>query len=68
MLCRDVPGIVAGVEAGLFTWSEALRTYRKPPVVFFDFAWREWRNSLQTTDRVIRTLIGPTFRRLFPKR
>lgn len=52
---------------GLLTWKDLLRSYR-PPVKFFDFDLRDWRVMARTVSRLARLLLGPTFRKWFPKK
>jgi len=64
MLERDSATIASYFKAGLLTWGDLLRSYRRP-VAFFDFDWRDWRPTLAALDLVARNLAGPTLRRLY---
>lgn len=49
------------MKAGKLSFWELLRSY-KPPIAFFDFELRDWRNSLETLLVFLRLLISGTFR------
>jgi hypothetical protein len=49
------------MRAGLLSWKELINSY-KPPLAFFDFDWRDWRNSLETVMAFIRSLVTSLFR------
>lgn len=66
-LRRDFACFRSYRKAGLLTWGELLRSYR-PPVVFFDFDLRDWRVTADTVVELVKTLLAPPFRRVFPKR
>ncbi|MFY9727657.1 MAG: hypothetical protein WAJ87_19330 [Bryobacteraceae bacterium] len=52
---------------GLLSWGEFIRSYR-PPVAFFDFDLHDWRVTAHTVDMLIRILVGPLIRKIFPRR
>lgn len=54
-------------RAGLLTWREILRTYRRP-VYFFDFDPRNWRVALGTILTLLKLVIGRPIRRFFSPR
>jgi len=67
VLIRDFSTIRNYRRDGLLTWRELIRSYR-PPVGFFDFDLRDWRVTADTVNLLIRLLIGPAIRRVFPRR
>ena len=67
MLAADIATFPSYHREGLVTWWGFLRSYR-PPVAFFDFDLRDWRIAAQTANRVLRNLIGPPIRKIFPKK
>lgn len=67
VLLRDFSTFRSYRRAGLLTWWGFLRSYR-PPVGFFDFDLRDWRVTASTIDQLLRLLLGPAIRRIFPKR
>ena len=67
LLAADLAAIRSYRRAGLLTWKELLRSYR-PPLAFYDFDLRDWRLAAQTLMNIVKVLIGPPLRRLFPKR
>jgi predicted ATP-grasp superfamily ATP-dependent carboligase len=67
LLAADLATIRSYRRAGLLSWKELLRSYR-PPLAFYDFDLRDWRLAIQTLMNIVRVLIGPPLRRLFPKR
>ena len=66
-LQRDFSSLRSYRKAGLLSWRELLRSYR-PPAYFYDFDVRDWRVSLATLKEVFKIVVGPYFRRLFPKK
>ncbi len=44
------------MKAGLLTWKELIRSY-KPPLAFYDFDFRDWRNSIETLVISIKLLL-----------
>jgi predicted ATP-grasp superfamily ATP-dependent carboligase len=64
VLERDSASIASYRKAGMLTWKQLLRSYRRP-VGFFDFDWRDWRVTASTLDRVLRNLAGPALRKAF---
>jgi hypothetical protein len=44
------------MRAGLLSWKQLLNSYM-PPLAFFDFDLRDWRNSLETLVVSIRSLM-----------
>jgi hypothetical protein len=44
------------MRAGLLSWRQLFNSY-KPPLAFFDFDLRDWRNSLETLAIMIRSLV-----------
>jgi predicted ATP-grasp superfamily ATP-dependent carboligase len=67
VLLRDFATFRSYLRDGLATWSMLLRSYRRP-VGFFDFDIRDWRVTAATVNQLIRLLIGPPLRRLFPRK
>ena len=66
VLSRDVNCFRSYLEAGLTTWSGIARSYKS--AVFFDFDFHDWRLTAQTSVYLLKVLLYPTYRRLFPKR
>jgi predicted ATP-grasp superfamily ATP-dependent carboligase len=64
VLERDSAAIASYRKAGMLSWRQLLRSYRRP-VGFFDFDWRDWRVTASTLDRVLRNLAGPSLRKAF---
>jgi D-aspartate ligase len=64
VLERDSAAIASYRKAGMLSWKQLLRSYRRP-VGFFDFDWKDWRVSASTMDQVLRNLAGPTLRKAF---
>ena len=50
------------MRAGLLSWRGLFDSY-KPPLAFFDFELRDWRNSLETLVLLARLLLRNIFRR-----
>lgn len=50
------------IRAGLLSWRQLVDSY-KPPLAFYDFDLRDWRNSLETVLIVIRSLICAQWKR-----
>jgi hypothetical protein len=67
VLVRDIDTIRSYRRAGLLSWRELTRSYRRP-VYFFDFDLRDWRVTAATVVELVRLLLRPMLRRLFPKR
>jgi predicted ATP-grasp superfamily ATP-dependent carboligase len=67
VLTRDFATFRSYLRERLVTWGGLLRSYR-PPVAFFDFDLRDWRVTAATINQLIRLLIGPPLRRLFPRK
>jgi D-aspartate ligase len=67
VLSRDFACFRSYRKAGLLTWRQFFRSYR-PPVFFFDFDLRDWRVTADTVVELAKTVFGPPFRRVFPKR
>jgi predicted ATP-grasp superfamily ATP-dependent carboligase len=59
VLRSDARAIVSYRNAGLISWGDVFRSYR-PPVAFFDFDPRDWRNSAETLFVAARGLIRGT--------
>jgi len=45
------------MRAGLLSWRQLLDSY-KPPLAFFDFDPRDWRNSLETLVILMRSILN----------
>ena len=67
VLFRDFAAARSYRKEGLLTWRDIVRSYRGP-VAFFDFDWRDWRVTARTVVQLAKLLVGPTLRRVFPKR
>ncbi|MGD0548357.1 MAG: hypothetical protein ABR991_11095 [Terracidiphilus sp.] len=66
VLRRDVNCFRSYLEAGLITWGGIFQTYKSPK--FFDFDLRDWRLTYETCVYLLRVLLYPAYRRIFPKR
>ena len=60
-LRADLSAIIANRQAGMISWRDVLRSYR-PPLAFFDLDPADWRYSLQTLYRSIRSGVGALLR------
>lgn len=67
VLWRDFATIRSYRREGLLSWRSLLWSYR-PPVKFYDFDLRDWRLAGRTIVGLARIVVGPTIRRVFPKR
>ncbi len=66
VLQRDVQCFRSYLKAGLLTWGEILRTYRRAK--FFDFDLRDRRLAWETAIFVMKNLFYPLYRRIFGKK
>jgi len=66
-LQRDFGSFRTYLDEGLATWGDILRFYR-PPVGFFDFDLRDYRVTAIHSILLMKQLIGPPIRRIFPRR
>jgi predicted ATP-grasp superfamily ATP-dependent carboligase len=66
VLRRDVNCFRSYLIAGLTTWGGIAKSYRS--AVFFDFDLRDWRLTIENSVYLLKVLLYPTYRRLFPKR
>jgi predicted ATP-grasp superfamily ATP-dependent carboligase len=66
VLERDVECFRSYLDAGLTTWGGIVKSYKSPK--FFDFDLRDWRLTADTCSFLLRALLYPIYRRLFPKR
>jgi D-aspartate ligase len=66
VLRRDVECFRSYLQAGLTTWGGIFKTYTSP--AFFDFDLRDWKLTAATVTYVVKTLLYPVYRRMFPKR
>lgn len=67
VLFRDFATFRSYTRRGLLTWKDVIRSYRGP-VAFFDFDLHDWRVTGTTMISLMRLLIGPYIRRVFPKK
>jgi predicted ATP-grasp superfamily ATP-dependent carboligase len=67
VLLRDFATVRSYRRDGLLTWRQIVKSYR-PPVAFFDFDLRDWRITASTVNLLTRLVVGPWFRRIFPKK
>ena len=67
VLLRDFKTFRSYLKAGLLSWGEFFRSYRRP-VYFFDLDWRDWRVTWTTVVNLAKILFVPYVRRVFPKR
>lgn len=65
-LCRDVRTVGNYVAAGIQSWREIVLSYR-PPVVFFDLSFRDWRPTARTIGSAALFIAGRLYRRVFPR-
>ena len=61
VLYREGPAFGQYLDAGLTTWRKWWAAYL-PPVVFFDFDWRDWRVTGKTLYDAVRALAGGILR------
>lgn len=66
VLRRDVVCFRSYLKAGLTTWGGLARSYKS--AVFWDFDLRDWRLTARTCVYLLKVLLYPTYRRIFPKR
>jgi predicted ATP-grasp superfamily ATP-dependent carboligase len=66
VLRRDVNCFRSYLEAGLTTWGGIIRSYKSAK--FFDLDLRDWRLTAITSVYLLKILLYPTYRKLFPKR
>jgi D-aspartate ligase len=64
VLRSDIQAVVNYRRAGLITWRDVLHSYRRP-LKFFDLDGDDWRYSLETVYRVMRSAIGIAIRSVF---
>ncbi len=62
VLRAEATAIPEYMRAGLLTWKDLFKSY-KPPLAFFDFDLRDWRNSMETIVVFIWALISNLIRR-----
>jgi D-aspartate ligase len=67
VLRRDFECIPSYLSAGLWTWGQILKSYRRP-VYFFDLDWRDVRVCLDTVWDLVKLTLKPVVRRYIPKR
>jgi predicted ATP-grasp superfamily ATP-dependent carboligase len=66
VLRRDVNCFRSYLDAGLTTWSGIVRSYKSAK--YFDFDLRDWRLTTETSVYLLKVLLYPIYRKLFPKR
>jgi predicted ATP-grasp superfamily ATP-dependent carboligase len=66
VLRRDVSCFRSYLDAGLTTWGGIMRSYRS--AVFFDFDLRDWRLTGQNCIHLLKVLLYPAYRKIFPRR
>jgi len=67
VLQRDFGCFRSYLSEGLATWGDIFRCYR-PPVGFFDFDLRDYRVTASSCVLLMKELLRPAFRRIFPRR
>jgi len=67
VLRADLSAIIAYRRARLVSWRDVLRSYR-PPLAFFDLDPRDWRNSIETIYRMVRSAVGTLVRGVLSSR
>lgn len=65
VLRDDVGAVLAYRKAGLISWRDVARSYKRP-LAFYDFDMHDWRYSAETVYRMARTAVGALVRFLFP--
>lgn len=55
VLVADAAAVIRYKRARLLPWRDLARSYR-PPLVFFDLDWRDWRYSVRTIYRMARVV------------
>lgn len=65
VLRRDVNCFRSYMHEGKITWGGIVRSYKSP--AFFDFDLRDWRVTTGTCAYVLKVLLYPAYRTLFPK-
>ena len=66
VLRRDVNCFRSYLKAGLITWGGLARSYKRAK--YFDFDLRDWRLTAETSVYLLKVLLYPAYRKLFPKR
>ncbi len=66
VLTRDVNCFRSYLEAGLTSWRGIYCSYKSPE--FFDFDLRDWRLTVGTCVYLLKILLYPAYRKIFPKR
>jgi predicted ATP-grasp superfamily ATP-dependent carboligase len=66
-LRSDLGAIVSYRRAGLLSWKEVLRSYRGPRA-FYDLDRADWKYSLETIYRAVRTGVGELLRPMLRRR
>ena len=66
VLQRDFKTFRSYLKAGLLSWGQFFRSYRRP-VYFFDFDWRDWRVSWATAVNLAKIILHPYLRRVMRK-
>lgn len=67
VLRSDIQAIINYRRAGLVTWRDVFRSYRRP-LAFFDLDRDDWRYSIETIYRVVRSAIGSVVRLVLGRR
>ena len=67
VLRADGAAIVKYWRAGLLSWRDLVRSYRRP-LAFYDFDLDDWRYSVDTLYRMVRSAIGALVRSLSARR
>ena len=61
VLRADPSAIVAYRKAGLISWMDVVRSYKRP-LAFYDFDLHDWRYSAETIYRMARSAVGALIR------
>jgi len=67
VLRSDLKAIIAYRKAGLISWRDVLRSYKRP-LAFYDFDPSDWRYSAETIYRMARAAVGGLIRSALPWR
>jgi D-aspartate ligase len=67
VLRSDVGAIIAYRRAGLLSWRDIVRSYKRP-LAFYDFDTHDWRYSADTIYRMLRAVVAGVVRPFLPRR
>ena len=67
VLRSDPSAIIAYRKAGLLSWQDVVRSYKRP-LAFYDFDPRDWRYSTETIYLMARLAVDELVRLAWPRR